>query len=102
MTNQIFFLQTVFGYVEFERQIQQCFSKCEPYKREREREREREADKQRPVERGCKKIVEYASPFFLTDTQISGDSALVYSVFMKTATATFVLALLIIKAFTPD
>ena len=44
------FLQTVFGYVEFERQIQQCFSKREPYKREREREREeRGVNKQRPA-----------------------------------------------------
>ena len=62
------FLQTVFGYVEFERQIQQCFSKCETYKRERERKRERGreergADKQKTyVESRCMEIVEYVSP----------------------------------------
>ena len=33
---------TVFGYIAFEKQIQQHFSKCESYLRERERERERE------------------------------------------------------------
>ena len=38
---------TVFGYIAFEKQIQQHFSKCESYLRERERERERE----RPAER---------------------------------------------------
>ena len=30
---------TVFGYIAFEKQIQQHFSKCESYLRERERER---------------------------------------------------------------
>ena len=44
---QYYFLQTVFGYIAFEKQIQQHFSKCESYLRERERERERE----RPAER---------------------------------------------------
>ena len=36
-----YFLQTVFGYIAFEKQIQEHFSKCESYLRERERERER-------------------------------------------------------------
>ena len=45
--HQYYFLQTVFGYIAFEKQIQQHFSKCESYLRERERERERE----RPAER---------------------------------------------------
>ena len=31
---------TVFGYIAFEKQIQQDFSKCESYLRERERERD--------------------------------------------------------------
>ena len=39
---QYYFLQTVLGYIAFEKQIQQHFSKCESYLRERERERERE------------------------------------------------------------
>ena len=38
---QYYFLQTVFGYTALEKQIQQYFSKCESYLRERERERER-------------------------------------------------------------
>ena len=38
---------TVFGYIAFKKQIQQHFSECESYLREKERERERE----RPVER---------------------------------------------------
>ena len=42
---QYYFLQTVLGYITFEKQIQQHFNKCESYLRERERERER------PVER---------------------------------------------------
>ena len=42
---QYHFLQTVFGYIAFEKQIQQHFSKCESYLREREREREREKEK---------------------------------------------------------
>ena len=42
--NIIIFLQTVFGYVEFERQIQQYFSKWESY--ERERKRYRQTDRQ--------------------------------------------------------
>ena len=37
---QYCFFQTVFGYIAFETQIQQHFSKCESYERERERERE--------------------------------------------------------------
>ena len=40
---------TVFGYIAFEKQIQQHFSKCESYLRERERERKRE--RERPAER---------------------------------------------------
>ena len=39
---QYYFLQTVFGYIAFEKQKQQHFSKCESDLRERERERERE------------------------------------------------------------
>ena len=35
---QYYFLQTVLGYIAFEKQIQQHFSKCESYLRERERE----------------------------------------------------------------
>ena len=37
---QYYFLQTVFGYIAFEKQIQQHFDKFESYLRERERERE--------------------------------------------------------------
>ena len=33
---------TVFGYIAFEKQIQQHFSKCESYLRERERDQRRE------------------------------------------------------------
>ena len=45
---QYYFLQTI-----FEKQIQQHFSKCESYLRERERdrERERERERERPAER---------------------------------------------------
>ena len=42
---------TVFGYIAFEKQIQQHFSKCESYLREREREKERERERERPAER---------------------------------------------------
>ena len=41
---QYYFLQTVLGYIAFEKQIQQHFSKRKSYLRERERERERERD----------------------------------------------------------
>ena len=44
---QYYFLQTVLGYIAFEKQIQHHFSKCESYLRERETKRERE----RPAER---------------------------------------------------
>ena len=44
---QYYFLQTVLGYIAFEKQIQQHFSKCESYLRERERERERETSGER-------------------------------------------------------
>ena len=44
---QYYFLQTVFGYIALEKQIQQHFSKCELYLRERERERERETSGER-------------------------------------------------------
>ena len=54
---QYYFLQTVFGYIAFEKQIQQHFSKCESYLRERER----------PVEReGARR--EFDVPPSLTDT----------------------------------
>ena len=42
---QYYFLQTVLGYIAFEKQIQQHFSKCESYLRERERERETSGEK---------------------------------------------------------
>ena len=50
---QYHFLQTVLEYIAFEKQIQQHFSKCESYLRERERqrERERERERERPAER---------------------------------------------------
>ena len=58
---QYYFLQTVLGYIAFEKQIQQHFSKCESYLRERERERERDRDRDREIEtsgqRRCKKRV---------------------------------------------
>ena len=41
---QYYFFQTVFGYIAFEKQIQQHFSKCESYLRERERERPAERE----------------------------------------------------------
>ena len=64
---QYYFLQTVLGYIAFEKQIQQHFSKCESYLRERERERERERDRERPAEReGARR--EFDVPPFLTDT----------------------------------
>ena len=50
-------------YIAFEKQIQQHFSKCESYLRERERERERE----RPAERECAGR-EFDVPPSLTDT----------------------------------
>ena len=56
---QYYFLQTVLGYIAFEKQIQQHFSKCESYFRERERERERETR----GERRCKERV-WCAPFF--------------------------------------
>ena len=56
---QYYFLQTVFGYIAFEKQIQQHFSKCESYLRERARER--------PAEReGARR--EFDVPPSLTDT----------------------------------
>ena len=42
---------TVFGYIAFEKQIQQHFSKCESYLREREREKERERERERDQRR---------------------------------------------------
>ena len=56
---QYYFIQTVFGYIAFEKQIQQHFSKCKSYFREREREREgrererggRERERERPAGR---------------------------------------------------
>ena len=59
---QYYFLQTVFGYIAFEKLIQQHFSKCESYLGERERERERETS----GERECKERV-WCAPS-LTDT----------------------------------
>ena len=43
----ILFLQTVFGYIAFEKQIQQHFSKCELYLRERGGPAERETSGER-------------------------------------------------------
>ena len=54
---QYYFLQTVLGYIAFEKQIQQHFSKCESYLRERERPEEREGAKR-----------EFDVPPSLTDT----------------------------------
>ena len=51
------FLQTVFGYIAFEKQIQQHFSKCDSYLRERERPTEREGARR-----------EFDVPPSLTDT----------------------------------
>ena len=45
---QYYFLQTDFGYIACEKQIQQHFSKCESYLRERERERS-ERDQKREI-----------------------------------------------------
>ena len=56
---QYYFLQTVLGYIAFEKQIQQHFSKCESCLREIERER--------PAEReGSRR--EFDVPPSLTDT----------------------------------
>ena len=55
---QYYFLQTVFGYIAFEKQIQQHFSKCESYLRGRERETSRERRYKR----------EFDVPPSLTDT----------------------------------
>ena len=60
---QYYFLQTVLGYIAFEKQIKQHFSKCESYLRERERERERERDQRRE-----KVQSEFDVPPSLTDT----------------------------------
>ena len=54
---QYYFLQTVFGYVAFEYQMQQHFSKCESYLRERERPAEREGARRK-----------FDVPLSLTDT----------------------------------
>ena len=82
-----YFLQTFFGYVEFDRQIQQYLSKWGSYERERERETETETDKDRQTENGgerervCVRRETNMPPhFFLTDTLISGNSPFVYSV----------------------
>ena len=58
---QYYFLQTVFGYIAFEKQIQQHFSKCESYLRERERERSGERERE-----GARR--EFDVPPSLTDT----------------------------------
>ena len=55
--DQYDFLQTVFGYIAFEKQIQQHFSKCESYLREREGPAEREGARR-----------EFDVPPSLTDT----------------------------------
>ena len=41
---------TVFGYIAFEKQIQQHFSECESYLRERERPAEREGARREKVQ----------------------------------------------------
>ena len=48
---QYYFLQTVLEYIAFEKQIQQHFSKCESYLREREREREKEREREQRREK---------------------------------------------------
>ena len=58
---QYYFLQTVLGYIAFEKQIQQHFSKCESYMYLRERERERPAERE-----GARR--EFDVPPSLTDT----------------------------------
>ena len=62
---QYYFLQTVFGYIAFEKQIQQHFSKCESYLREREREGG--GERERPAEREAARR-EFDVPPSLTDT----------------------------------
>ena len=57
---QYYFLQTVLGYIAFEKQ--QHFSKCESYLRERERERERERDQRREKVQGSREFD--VPPFF--------------------------------------
>ena len=64
---QYYFLQTVLGYIAFEKKIQQHFSKCESYLRERESEREREREREIPAERECARR-EFDVPPSLTDT----------------------------------
>ena len=54
---QYYFSQTVLGYIAFEKQIQQHFSKCESNLKERERAAEREGAKR-----------EFVVPPSLTDT----------------------------------
>ena len=51
---------TVFGYIAFEKQIQQHFSKCESYEgeREKERERQRETERERERERAAERKVQ--------------------------------------------
>ena len=56
-----YFLQIILGYIAFEKQIQQHFSKCESYLRERERERERAEERE-----GARR--EFGVPPSLTDT----------------------------------
>ena len=74
---QYYFIQTDFEYIAFEKQIQQHFSKCESYLRER-------GGGERPGEREDARR-EFDVPPSLTDTKISGDSSLVKSAFKKTA-----------------
>ena len=86
-----YFLQTVFGYVEFAMQIQPFLSKRETYERERERERERDRQTdrqtyrqtkngQRERERVRKRREMNMPPHFLTVTLISGNSSFTCSV----------------------
>ena len=78
---QYYFLQTVFGYIAFEKQIQQHFSKCESYLRERERERERGG--------GCKESLMCPLPYLIHRFL---ETVLLYNLLLKRQlTATFVL-----------
>ena len=84
---QYYFLQTVFGYIAFEKKIQQHFSKCEFYLRERERERERERPAEREVARR-----EFDVPLLLLIHRFL-ETVLWYNLLLKRQlTATFVLA----------
>ena len=83
---QFYFLQTVFGYIAFEKQIQQHFSNCESYLRERERERERDQLREKVQGESLMCPLLYLIHIFL-------ETVLWYNLLLKRQlTATFVLA----------